>query len=392
MRVLVVGQGAREHAIAWKLKQSPLVRELYAAPGNAGIAAVADCVNIGVADVIELADFAEGLKMDLTVVGPELPLTLGIVAEFQKRGLPTFGPTRLASELEGSKIFSKEFMRKYSIPTAEAVTCGSADEARAALKKMGYPPGVQGDGLAAGEGGVLARKAHDSARRKYEQRGRARGQRLRARRDAHRGAGEGVHERDEGALRRRALPPGHRLPRARKPRAHLQRHVPERHDVTAPFVCIVMGSDSDAEVMAQACAALDELGVAYEMKVASAHRSPERTKQVIDDAERDGAAVFIAGAGMAAHLPGVVASFTTRPVIGVPLAGSALLAIVQMPPGIPVATVAIGGARNAGVLAAQIMAASDAALAARLKEQRVKMAEGVALKSRKVEKSTRTSD
>src|ERR1051326_7099813 len=126
MRVLVVGQGAREHAIAWKLKQSPLVRELYAAPGNAGIAAVADCVNIGVADVIELADFAEGLKMDLTVVGPELPLTLGIVDEFQKRGLPIFGPTRLASELEDSKIFSKEFMRKYSIATAEAVTCGSA--------------------------------------------------------------------------------------------------------------------------------------------------------------------------------------------------------------------------------------------------------------------------
>ena len=165
--------------------------------------------------------------------------------------------------------------------------------------------------------------------------------------------------------------------------------------MTKPFVCIVMGSDSDAEVMAQACAALDELGIAYEMKVASAHRSPERTKQVIADAERDGAAVFIAGAGMAAHLPGVVASFTTKPVIGVPLAGGALqgfdalLAIVQMPPGIPVATVAVGGARNAGVLAAQIMAASDTALAARLKEQRVAMAEGVAAKSKKVERSTR---
>src|SRR5436189_301539 len=84
MRVLVVGQGAREHAIAWKLKQSPLVKEIYAAPGNAGIATVADCVNIGVADIIELADFAEKLKIDLTVVGPELPLTLGIVDEFHK--------------------------------------------------------------------------------------------------------------------------------------------------------------------------------------------------------------------------------------------------------------------------------------------------------------------
>ena len=161
------------------------------------------------------------------------------------------------------------------------------------------------------------------------------------------------------------------------------------------WVCIVMGSDSDAEVMAQACAALDEAGVPYEMKVASAHRSPERTKQVIADAERDGAAVFIAGAGMAAHLPGVVASFTTKPVIGVPLGGGALqgldalLAVVQMPPGIPVATVAIGGARNAGILAAQILATSDAELASRLRANRVSMAEAVAQKSKKVEKSTR---
>src|SRR5437763_7362008 len=165
--------------------------------------------------------------------------------------------------------------------------------------------------------------------------------------------------------------------------------------MAAPWVCILLGSDSDADMMSHACAALDELGVPYEMKVASAHRSPERTKQVGTDAERDGAAVFIAGAGMAAHLPGVVASLTTKPVIGVPLSGSALqgldalLAIVQMPPGIPVATVAIGGARNAGVLAAQIIAASDPALATKLREQRATMAEGVAKKSKKVEKSTR---
>src|SRR5207244_611142 len=147
---------------AWKLKQSPLVKELYAAPGNAGIATVADCVNIGVADVIELADFADGLKMDLTIVGPELPLTLGIVDEFQKRGLPIFGPTRLCAGLEGSKIFSKEFMRKYGIPTAEAVTCGSADEARAALKKMGYPSVLKVDGLAAGKGAVIVKRAADA--------------------------------------------------------------------------------------------------------------------------------------------------------------------------------------------------------------------------------------
>lgn len=161
------------------------------------------------------------------------------------------------------------------------------------------------------------------------------------------------------------------------------------------WVCILMGSDSDAQVMSQACAALDENGVPYEMKVASAHRSPERTKQIVTDAERDGAAVFIAGAGMAAHLPGVIASFTTKPVIGVPLAGSALqgfdalLAVVQMPPGIPVATVAVGGARNAGVLATQIIALTDSALAERLRKQREKMADGVAEKSKAVERSTR---
>jgi 5-(carboxyamino)imidazole ribonucleotide mutase len=157
----------------------------------------------------------------------------------------------------------------------------------------------------------------------------------------------------------------------------------------------VMGSDSDAEVMSQAAAALDELSVPYEFTVASAHRSPERAKRIITESEENGAAVFIAGAGMAAHLPGVVASFTTRPVIGVPLASGAmqgldaLYAIVQMPPGIPVASVAIGGARNAGILAAQIIAASDTELSSRLKEQRGSMAEAVATKSKKVEKSTR---
>ena len=145
-----------------------------------------------------------------------------------------------------------------------------------------------------------------------------------------------------------------------------------------PWVCIIIGSDSDAAVMANACTALDEAGVPYEMKV-----------------ERDGAALYIAGAGMAAHLPGVVASYTTKPVIGVPLPGSplqgldSLLAIVQMPPGIPVATVAIGGARNAGILAAEILALEDSPLAERLKEQRKAMASTVVEKSQAVERSTR---
>jgi 5-(carboxyamino)imidazole ribonucleotide mutase len=161
------------------------------------------------------------------------------------------------------------------------------------------------------------------------------------------------------------------------------------------WVCILIGSDSDAATMAQACAVLDEVGVGYEMKVASAHRSPERTRQLVTEAERDGAAVFIAGAGMAAHLPGVVAAYTTKPVIGVPLSGSslqgldALLAVVQMPPGIPVATVAIGGARNAGILAIEILALEDSGLAARLKEQRLAMATSVVEKSKHIERSTR---
>jgi phosphoribosylamine--glycine ligase len=163
MRVLVVGQGGREHAICWKLRQSPLVKELYAAPGNAGIASVADCVPIGVADIIELADFAEKLKMDLTIVGPELPLTLGIVDEFQKRRLPIFGPSRLAAELEGSKVFSKEFMKKYGIPTAEAFTCSSLEEARAAIKSLKYPCVLKADGLAAGKGVIVAENEKTAA-------------------------------------------------------------------------------------------------------------------------------------------------------------------------------------------------------------------------------------
>ncbi|HEX6177932.1 MAG TPA: 5-(carboxyamino)imidazole ribonucleotide mutase [Thermoanaerobaculia bacterium] len=156
-----------------------------------------------------------------------------------------------------------------------------------------------------------------------------------------------------------------------------------------------MGSDSDAEVMSQAAAALDEFGIPYEMLVASAHRSPDRAKKVVTEADRDGAAVFIAGAGMAAHLPGVVASLTAKPVIGVPLASGALqgvdalYAIVQMPPGIPVASVAVGGARNAGILAAQIIATADSAVAQKLRENRVSMAAAVETRSKKIEKSTR---
>jgi phosphoribosylamine---glycine ligase len=173
MRVLVVGQGGREHAIVWKLRQSPLVKEIYCAPGNGGIAADAHCVQIDVADIIELADFAEKLKMDLTVVGPELPLTLGIVDEFQKRNLPIFGPTRLAAEIEGSKVFSKEFMKKYDIPTPAANICGSLDEALAALKERGIPCVIKVEGLASGKGVIIPqtkKEAEDVLRGIFEDR------------------------------------------------------------------------------------------------------------------------------------------------------------------------------------------------------------------------------
>lgn len=163
-----------------------------------------------------------------------------------------------------------------------------------------------------------------------------------------------------------------------------------------PWVFIVMGSDSDAAVMSKAADTLDELGIAYEMTVASAHRTPERLRDLVADAEKNGARVFIAGAGAAAHLPGVVASLTTFPVIGVPLEGSsllgldALLAIAQMPGGMPVGTMAIGaaGAKNAGLFAAQILAASDEEIARKLVENRESMRGSVLEKAKKVERKT----
>jgi len=151
------------------------------------------------------------------------------------------------------------------------------------------------------------------------------------------------------------------------------------------LVGILMGSDSDLPIMREAAIALDELGIAYEINIMSAHRTPDDVAEYARGAAARGIRALIAGAGGAAHLPGVVAAYTVLPVIGVPIASStgsmggldALLAIVQMPKGIPVATVAINGARNAGLLAAQIIGAADEAMRARLAEQRQAMAAGV---------------
>jgi phosphoribosylaminoimidazole carboxylase PurE protein len=157
-------------------------------------------------------------------------------------------------------------------------------------------------------------------------------------------------------------------------------------------VMILMGSDSDAEIMRAAGEALNEFGLKWEMTVASAHRSPARVMRLIDDGHQRGVKVFIIGAGAAAHLAGVVAAHTTRPVIGVPIDSSALkgldalLSTVQMPPGVPVATVAIGkpGATNAGVLAAQMIALGDRALASKLTAYKKKLEEKVEAAAKKL--------
>lgn len=151
-------------------------------------------------------------------------------------------------------------------------------------------------------------------------------------------------------------------------------------------VLILMGSDSDLLVMGEAAEVLDSLGVAVEVHIASAHRTPIRAIELASNARDQGFSAIIAGAGLAAHLPGVVAAFTTLPVIGVPLSAGALRgadalhAIVQMPPGVPVATVAIDGGRNAGLLAAQMIGAHDAEMAERLAAHRHELADGVAAK------------
>jgi phosphoribosylamine--glycine ligase len=140
------------------------VTEVFCAPGNPGIAGQASCLPIGITDTVELADFAEKMRVDLTVVGPELPLALGLVDEMTKRELPVFGPNKLAAELEGSKVFSKSFMRKYGIPTPEAEVCTSRLEAAAALKRIGIPCVFKVDGLAAGKGVVVVQTPEEAER------------------------------------------------------------------------------------------------------------------------------------------------------------------------------------------------------------------------------------
>jgi phosphoribosylamine--glycine ligase len=157
MRVLVIGYGGREHALVWKLRQSPSVKEIFCAPGNPGIGEIADCVPIDSTDIVELADFAMNVNVQLTIVGPELPLDLGIVDEFNKRNLVIFGPTRSAAALESSKVFAKEFMREHRIPTARFYVANGFDEALSVIEEeeFGYPVVLKADGLAGGKGVVI---------------------------------------------------------------------------------------------------------------------------------------------------------------------------------------------------------------------------------------------
>jgi phosphoribosylamine--glycine ligase len=156
MRVLVVGGGGREHALVWKIVQSPMVEQVYCAPGNAGIAILADCVDIGVTHLEDLCRFALDREIDLTVVGPELPLTLGIVDLFETRGLKAFGANQKASEIEGSKAFCKDLLKRHGIPTAEYAVFQDRTEAAAYIRSRNGATVVKASGLAAGKGVFVA--------------------------------------------------------------------------------------------------------------------------------------------------------------------------------------------------------------------------------------------
>ncbi len=155
MKVLLVGSGGREHALAWKLRQSPRLDKLYCAPGNAGIAQIADCVPIGAEDVAKLVDFAKSHAVDFVVVGPEAPLTLGLADRLREAGFPVFGPSQAAAQLEGSKAFMKDLAAKAGIPTAWYGRFTDIDAAKAFVREKGAPIVVKASGLAAGKGVIL---------------------------------------------------------------------------------------------------------------------------------------------------------------------------------------------------------------------------------------------
>ncbi|MCP4214837.1 MAG: hypothetical protein GY765_09275 [bacterium] len=162
MKVLVIGGGGREHALIWKIAQSPRVEKIYCAPGNAGIADLADCVKIGPEDIENLLEFAKSNKIDLTVVGPEGPLSQGITDIFKKEGLRIFGATQKAAEIESSKSFAKMLMNKYNIPTAIGKTFTEYEKAEEYIREKGAPIVVKADGLAAGKGVIVCQTEEEA--------------------------------------------------------------------------------------------------------------------------------------------------------------------------------------------------------------------------------------
>src|SRR3989338_9611012 len=162
MKILVVGSGGREHALVWKIAQSPKVDKIYCAPGNAGTAQLAENVSIKSDDIQSLLKFAREKKIDLTVVGPEAPLVAGIVNLFEKEGLRVFGPLQEGAQIEGSKVFAKQIMTKYNIPTAQSGIFTRPKEAIDYINEMGAPIVVKADGLAAGKGVIVAKTKQEA--------------------------------------------------------------------------------------------------------------------------------------------------------------------------------------------------------------------------------------
>ncbi|CAG36917.1 phosphoribosylamine--glycine ligase [Desulfotalea psychrophila] len=590
MKVLVVGSGGREHALVWKIKQSQKVEEVFCAPGNAGIEELATCVNISATDIKGLLHFAQKEKIDLTVVGPESSLVAGIVDLFEENGLRIFGPSQAAAILEGSKVFTKNFLQKYSIPTAAFGVFTEREAAKEYIEQQGAPIVVKADGLAAGKGVVVAKTIEEAKKavdeimldKAFGEAGDSivvescllgeeasfiaftdgktilplpTSQDHKAAYDGDKGPNTGgmgayspapivTDEITEYVMTEVMLPTIKGLaaegrpykgmlyaglmidgddikvlefncrfgdPEAQPLLMRLKSDIIDifeacidgtldrvemkidprptvcvvmssggypgayasgdiitgfeqadkvdgvevfhagtakegeaivsnggrvlgitsigktleqaleraykatdcitwnkcfyRKDIggkalakklakpSKPLVGIVMGSDSDLPTMRAASDFLQSVGIPYEMTVASAHRTPERAAEYAKTASARGLKMIIAGAGMAAHLAGVLASHTDLPVIGVPLDASslqgmdALLATVQMPPGIPVATMGIGksGAKNAAVLALRILALNDHTLAKELVNFRENMVREVEEKAKRIQ-------
>ena len=164
MKLLLIGSGGREHALAWKMAQSKKVEKIFVAPGNGGTAIENKCENVNITDLDELVLFAKKENIDLTVVGPEDPLTKGIVNKFKKEGLKIFGPAESAAQLEGSKSFSKEFMKKYGVKTAQYETFTDVNKALEYLEKCLYPTVIKADGLAAGKGVAICENKEEAVK------------------------------------------------------------------------------------------------------------------------------------------------------------------------------------------------------------------------------------